>query len=163
MMIPGCWLIPRTIVDQAGKWDERLSLHDDGEFMCRVLLASKGNCFVEEAIVYYRQVSNSLSKQNKNLQAAKSALEVCKSYEKNALVIDNTPEVRTALAYNYTRFIYEFYPHHKELIEQAQDHIKCLGVTPPIVGGYQFQKLAQCIGFYNAIRLREIARRFKGK
>ena len=62
MMIPGCWLIPKPIIDKAGLWDERLSLHDDGEFMCRVLLASKGNVFVENTVVYYRQQGNSLSK-----------------------------------------------------------------------------------------------------
>jgi len=163
MMIPGCWLIPKNIIDKSGDWDERLSLHDDGEFMCRVLLASKGNVFVDDTIVYYRQVSNSLSKQNKSLKAANSALEVCKSYEKNTRLINDSLEVRIALAYNYSRFIYEFYPHHMEFIEQAQTHIKTLGVTPPIVGGHQFRKLAKCIGFYNAISFRELARKIKGQ
>tara|TARA_R110002012_G_scaffold220618_1_gene392270 strand:+ start:21225 stop:22163 length:939 start_codon:yes stop_codon:yes gene_type:complete len=162
MMIPGCWLIPQSVIKQAGPWDKSLSLHDDGEFMCRVLLASKGNVFVDDAIVYYRHVPNSLSKQNKSLKAVESALKVCKSYEENSLVVNNSIEVRTALAYNYSRFIYEFHPHHKALIKQAKAHIKSLRVPTPIVGGHQFKKLSRLIGFYNAIRIREITRRFKG-
>ena len=51
MMIPGCWLIPKAVIEKAGLWDERLSLHDDGEFMCRVLLASKGNMFRKHCCV----------------------------------------------------------------------------------------------------------------
>ena len=43
MMAQVGWLIPKPIIEKAGLWDENLSLHDDGEFMCRVLLASKGN------------------------------------------------------------------------------------------------------------------------
>ena len=113
MMIPGCWLIPKPIIDKAGLWDERLSLHDDGEFMCRVLLASIGNVFVENTVVYYRQVASSLSRQNQSYRAAKSALEVCESYRKQVLFVKDSPRVRQALAYNYKRLFMSFIPNIK--------------------------------------------------
>lgn len=161
MMIPGCWLIPRTVIDEAGHWDENLSLHDDGEFMCRVLLASKGNCFVEHTKVYYRQVSNSLSKQNKSLKAAKSALAVYRSYEKNLLKHKDDNESRFALAYNYCQLLYEFYPRHKAELEQARKYLKNLNVNPlPKVGSSTFKKLVNRLGFNNALIIIGIKRLF---
>ena len=156
MMIPGCWLIPKPIIDKAGLWDERLSLHDDGEFMCRVLLASKGNVFVENTVVYYRQLATSLSRQNQSYRAAKSALEVCESYRKSLLPLKDGPRVRQALAYNYRRFMYEFHPKHKDLLQQARQSIQTLDVKNlPLIGGENFKKLTKIVGFYNALSLRE--------
>ena len=156
MMIPGCWLIPKPIIDKAGLWDERLSLHDDGEFMCRVLLASKGNVFVENTVVYYRQLASSLSRQNQSYRAAKSALNVCESYRKSLLPLYDGPKVRQALAYNYRRFMYEFHPKHKDLLQQARQSIQTLDVKNlPLIGGENFKKLTKIVGFYNALSLRE--------
>ena len=156
MMIPGCWLIPKPIIDKVGLWDERLSLHDDGEFMCRVLLASQGNVFVENTIVYYRQLTTSLSRQNQSYRAAKSALEVCESYKKQVLFVKDGPRVRQALAYNYRRFMYEFHPKHKDLLQQAKQSIQTLDVKNlPLIGGENFKKLTKIVGFYNALSIRE--------
>ena len=156
MMIPGCWLIPKSIIDKAGLWDERLSLHDDGEFMCRVLLASKGNMFVENTVVYYRQSATSLSRQNQSYTAAKSALDVCESYKKQVLFVKDDLKVRQALAYNFRRFMYEFHPKHKDLLQQAKQSIQTLDVKNlTLIGGNNFKRLTKIIGFYNALSLRE--------
>ena len=116
MMIPGCWLIPKTIIEKAGLWNENLSLHDDGEFMCRVLLASKGNVFVENTVVYYRQSATSLSRHNQSYKAAKSALLVYKSYQKEILKFQDSKLTRRLLARNFSKFIYEYYPAHARLM-----------------------------------------------
>ena len=56
------WLVSRELTEAAGPWDPQLSLDDDGEYFCRVLLASMGTRFVPEAKVYYRRSgSGSLS------------------------------------------------------------------------------------------------------
>jgi glycosyltransferase involved in cell wall biosynthesis len=152
MMIPACWLIPKSIIEKAGLWDERLSLHDDGEFMCRVLLASKGQVFVENTMVYYRQVAGSLSRNNKSEKAAKSALGVFISYEKNILKHSNNQATRLAIAHNYRNFIYEFYPNHKDLIQKAENQLNGLGLESlPIVGGARFKQIAKLIGFKTAL------------
>ena len=48
------WLVSRELAEAAGPWDTRLLGDDDGEYFCRVLLASDGVRFVPEAKVYYR-------------------------------------------------------------------------------------------------------------
>ena len=158
MMIPGCWLIPKPIIDKAGLWDERLSLHDDGEFMCRVLLASKGNVFVENTVVYYRQQDNSLSRQHKSKKAAESALLVYKSYQQQILKFQDSKLTRRALARNFSRFVYEYYPAHAQLIKEAYREINELGVKPPLVGSPSFKLIQRIVGFKLAMRLTSIKR-----
>ena len=56
------WLISRDLTKAAGPWNTQLLVDDDGEYFCRVLLASTGSRFVPDGRVYYRRSgSNSLS------------------------------------------------------------------------------------------------------
>jgi glycosyltransferase involved in cell wall biosynthesis len=155
MMIPSCWLIPKAVIECSGLWNVNLSLHDDGEFICRVLLASKGNTFVKGTQVYYRQVKNSLSRNNKSFKAAKSALEVYKSYQQTILNKADTFMVKQALAVNYRTFIYQYHPNYKPLLLEAKSRIKVLEISKiPLVGGASFKRLSKCIGFNTALKLR---------
>ena len=158
MMIPGCWLIPKPIIDKAGLWNENLSLHDDGEFMCRVLLASKGNVFVENTVVYYRQQGNSLSRDHTSKKAAESAILVYKSYRQQILKFQDSKLTRRALARNFSRFVYEYYPAHAQLIKEAYREINELGVKPPLVGSPSFKLIQRIVGFKLAMRLTSIKR-----
>ena len=154
----GGWLIPKPIIDKAGLWDEQLSLHDDGEFMCRVLLASKGNVFVENTVVYYRQQDNSLSRDHTSKKAAESALLVYKSYQKEILKFQDSKLTRRALARNFSRFIYEYFPAHAQLINEAYREINELGVKTPLVGSPSFKIIQRIVGFKLAIGLTSIKR-----
>lgn len=49
------WLVSRELTEAAGPWDSRLLVDDDGEYFCRVLMASDGVQFVSGSKVYYRQ------------------------------------------------------------------------------------------------------------
>jgi glycosyltransferase involved in cell wall biosynthesis len=51
------WLTSRALAEAAGAWDTRLLSDDDGEYFCRVLLASRGVHFVADSKVYYRSVA----------------------------------------------------------------------------------------------------------
>src|SRR5208283_674809 len=48
------WLVSRELTQSAGPWNTRLRVNNDGEYFCRVLLASDGVRFVPDARVYYR-------------------------------------------------------------------------------------------------------------
>src|SRR5437870_7618103 len=48
------WLVSRELTEVAGPWNTQLLGDDDGEYFCRVLLASDGVRFVREAKVFYR-------------------------------------------------------------------------------------------------------------
>ena len=156
MMVPACWLIPRYIIENAGLWNEELTLHDDGEFMCRVLLKSKANVFVPDAKVYYRQVQNSLSRQNKSYESAKSYLYVAQSY-KRILSIRNDVPTKKTIARNFKIFIYEYHPKYRDLLDVAEREIVDLKISElPVVGGPSFIRIAKVIGFENALRLRAL-------
>jgi glycosyltransferase involved in cell wall biosynthesis len=64
MIQPNSWLVPKVIIDRAGYWNENLSLDDDGEFFCRVILASKGILYAPQSLNYYRKF-----KSNQNLSS----------------------------------------------------------------------------------------------
>src|SRR4051794_39929023 len=48
------WLVSRTLTEAAGPWNTKLLGDDDGEYFCRVLLASAGVRSVSDAKVFYR-------------------------------------------------------------------------------------------------------------
>ncbi len=48
------WLVSRELAKAAGPWDTRLQYDQDGEYFCRVLLASEGTRFVPGTGIYYR-------------------------------------------------------------------------------------------------------------
>ena len=45
------WLVSRELTDITGPWDTRLSLDDDGEYFCRMIVASHGIRFVPMCFV----------------------------------------------------------------------------------------------------------------
>jgi len=126
MMANSCWLVPSDIIKQSGIWDERLTLHDDGEFFCRVILNAKGIAFCESAKVYYRVAENSLSK-TYDRKAAESALNVYRSYKTHILMYEDSQRVRRALLNNFLQFIYQFHPQYLDLIEIAYNEARDLG------------------------------------
>lgn len=161
MMVPGCWLIPRQVVELAGLWNEKLSLHDDGEFMSRVLLNSKSIKFEEDAKLYYRQSEGSLSQQNTSKRAAESALAVYKLYAQHVLKIGNTKTVKEALARNFGRFMYEYSPEYPQLLQEAKAQIVKLGVKIPPLGSQSFQITQRIFGFHSALTILNFNRRHK--
>ena len=48
------WLVSRELTEAAGPWDVRLFRDNDGEYLCRVILAADKIKFVPEAKSYYR-------------------------------------------------------------------------------------------------------------
>jgi glycosyltransferase involved in cell wall biosynthesis len=56
------WLVSRELTKAAGPWDARLLNNDDGEYFCRVIVASDDIRFVPGAKVFYREAgTDSLS------------------------------------------------------------------------------------------------------
>jgi hypothetical protein len=126
-MTNSAWLVPRSVIEAAGPWDERLSLHDDGEFFCRVILKASGIHFCKEAISYYRKgISNSLSS-IRSERAVQSHLLVCQLYENHVLAHLNNAVTRQACANNYQYLVYEYYPYYPEIRAEASRRVAALG------------------------------------
>jgi glycosyltransferase involved in cell wall biosynthesis len=49
------WLTPASVIKKAGRWNEGLSVNDDGEFFCRAVLSAKGVINCEDSVSYYRK------------------------------------------------------------------------------------------------------------
>ena len=100
------WLVSRELTDAAGAWDTRLSLDDDGEYFCRVVLASDEIRFVPDAKVFYRQSGfdrlSSIGRSDKKLESQFLSINLHVSYLRS---LEESDRVRTAcLAYLQTRF-----------------------------------------------------------
>ena len=127
-MPPATWLVTRELTEAAGPWDERLSLDDDGEYFCRVILASDAIQFVPEGKVFYRKSGfSSLSSWDHSLKKLESQLRSMQAHVAYVRSLENSERVRAAcLNYLQIRFIH-FYPEQIALIEQLQQLAATLG------------------------------------
>jgi glycosyltransferase involved in cell wall biosynthesis len=128
------WLVSRELSDAAGPWNTAMLADDDGEYFCRVLLASDGVRFVPEAKVYYRApwvdtlsyVGKSRSKVDAHWLSIQLHIRYIRSLEDSA-------RVRNAcLRYLQTCLIY-FYPERSDIVEQVEHLARYLGgqLGPP--------------------------------
>lgn len=127
MMHPAAWLIPRCITDKSGFWDERLSLNDDGEYFCRVVLASEGVKFCHGARSYYRSgIENSLSGSQSH-KARESEFLSWELNTENLLNMENNSKAQKVCANIFQKFIYDVYPDAPDLRKKAQQKVQELG------------------------------------
>lgn len=149
------WLTPRAIIEKVGPWDESLLINQDGEFFCRVLLASSEIRFSESSFVYYRSGNSTSISQSISQRKAQSLLRSYHSYQEHILKVEDSERTRTALASRYRSFVYAFYDSYSELAEEARRAAIELGVKKlPMTGGVNFRTLAYLVGFDNAVRIR---------
>jgi glycosyltransferase involved in cell wall biosynthesis len=158
MIQTSCWLTPRTIIESIDGWNEDFKSNptDDSEFFTRVVLKSSKIIFDNTGRVFYRKPQSGNLSQTFNKDSIKSILYTYISYEL-ILDLDSTERVKIALANNYLKFIYQFYPMHSELLELAEEkfHGLNLGEMWP-VGGRNFKNIAKIIGFKKSLALRNI-------
>jgi glycosyltransferase involved in cell wall biosynthesis len=149
------WLTPRHIIQQAGSWNENLLINQDGEFFCRVLLQAESIKFCENCGIYYRsELENSITQSNiKSYSKAESLLASYLSYER-IRSIRNDEAVKKALGNNYLNFIYQYYSLFPDLSKKAEEYFYNLGFDKMwMVGGANFKRIANMIGFKNTLKL----------
>lgn len=149
----GMFLIPRALLDQAGGWDERLTLIDDFEFFTRLILASAGVVFTPEAMLYYRSaLAGSLSAQ-KSRRAWESACLSTKLGVGYLLARENSAATRRLSANMLQKLVYALYPAQEQLAGELLREIEQLGGSDlPPDGGPALKLLARIIGWRAALR-----------
>jgi glycosyltransferase involved in cell wall biosynthesis len=122
------WLVSRELTEMAGPWDTRLSLDDDGEYFCRVLLASSGVRFVAGARVFYRATGSArLSKIDLSRKKLESQLLSMKLHVDYLRSLEESERVRAAcVSYLQTWFIW-FHEENPELAEELRDLARQIG------------------------------------
>lgn len=122
------WLLSRELAESAGPWNTALLGDDDGEYFCRVLLASNGVRFVPEAKVYYRTSgSGSLSyigHSDKKMVAQWRSMELHIGYIRS---LEDSPRVREACVTYLQNWLFFFYPNRPDLVQKAEEMARSLG------------------------------------
>ncbi len=132
-MFPASWLVSRRLVDAAGPWNEALSLDDDGEYMCRLVAASRQVRFMPQAECYYR-IGNtgSLSSQRSDraLQSGFTSMRLC---IERLLALEDSERTRHACVRLLQDNLTHFYPEQADLVDQCRRLARKLGgdLTPP--------------------------------
>lgn len=156
MFQTSCYLVHRNLIYNAGKWLEGLKKNQDGEFFARLLLKADNIIFCDKAVVYYRTGDyDSVSKDNSETKVS-ALLYSFEEYMKNVLPVDDSLEMRTALAKNFSLFRYLYNGQYPVLSRKAKQHIHELGVKAPICGTKRVRQISGIIGFENFLLLRKL-------
>jgi hypothetical protein len=162
MMPNFAWLTPRAVIDRAGPWNERLSLNDDGEFFCRVALASSGIVFCGDARGYYRSSAGATLSRRRDGEALTSAFDAIALSCGRLLLHHDTPAARAACATHYQRFVFDAYPEVPALVTAAERRIAQFGGSELRIGGGRlFRFLSRWFGWKLAKRCQLAWRGFK--
>lgn len=148
-MANATWLTSRELADAAGPFDTTLAFDDDGEYFCRVLLASEGTRFVPGTGMFYRvsgtastsYIGTSDKKRESLLRSMKLHMQYLRSLEESE-------RVRQACLTYLQNWYVVFYPDRKDLIAELQALAKQLGgcLTPPRLGRH-YAWLTPIIGY----------------
>jgi glycosyltransferase involved in cell wall biosynthesis len=115
------WLTSRELAETAGPWDTRLLSDDDGEYFCRVLLASEGIRFVPGTGVFYRITgSNRLSFIGTSKKKKDAMLAGMKLHVQYLRSLEESERVRRACLTYMQNWYHNFYPERPDIAAELQ-------------------------------------------
>jgi glycosyltransferase involved in cell wall biosynthesis len=115
------WLTSRELSKAAGPWDTRLLSDDDGEYFCRVLLASGGTRFVPESKVFYRNTpSNRLGQIGRSDEKKEAMLLSMKLHIGYLRSLEESDRTRRACLTYMQNWLDNFYPERPDLVAELQ-------------------------------------------
>jgi len=127
-MQTGTWLVSRELTIDAGAWDTRLLLDNDGEYFCRVLLASDSIKFVPVAMTYYRMAGfSSLSNVGSSRCKLEARLISMRLHIQYLLSLEDSPRTRSACLTYLNNWYLHFLPDRHGLVEQLEKFALELG------------------------------------
>jgi glycosyltransferase involved in cell wall biosynthesis len=128
------WLVSRELTEAAGPWDKRLQWDDDGEYFCRVILASDGVRFVHRAKAFYRHTGGArlsyIGTSPEKLAALLLSLQLHIRYVRSQ---GDSERVRAACLKFLQRYLFYFDPDRPETMTELEDLARSLGgkLQPP--------------------------------
>ncbi len=122
------WLASRELSEAAGPWNLRMISDDDGEYFCRVMLASEGIKFVPDSRVYYRSVGtvrrSYVGRSNSKLEALWGSMQLHIAYLRS---VEDSARARAACIRYLQNYLIDFYPLRLDIVEQMRAVAKDLG------------------------------------
>lgn len=116
---PHAWLTPYSLVEEAGAWNEKLSVNQDGEFFARVLTNAQKIAYCPRATVYYRATQRGVSTK----ETSEKWWALLKSYRliyDSVTSVRDSDEVDRAFAVLYKHMAFNAYPEYKEVAREAE-------------------------------------------
>ncbi|GAA4084412.1 glycosyltransferase family 2 protein [Mucilaginibacter panaciglaebae] len=161
------WLIPKEIIDKAGPWNEELTIDDDGEYFCRIILGSKG-ILKTPGISYYRKYQDPdkivAYKQNKE-KLFKSALKAVLLKRDYLRSRTNNQYAQRAIHRQLMQLAVLFYIDQPALYQQVEKELKHYPAYKfkPVLGGRAINfisglfgwKVSKILQYYYAKMLRK--------
>lgn len=160
MMQPSAWLTPRCLIERIGRWDESLSLNDDGEFFARAVLAAGFVIYCQGARCFYRSGINASLSQRTDIRSLRSLYRSVERTIGYLLHTCDTHRCRTAAANAWNRLAWEIYPGLPRETRHALRQTRLLGGATrsmPMPG--KVRLLSRFIGWRLARRLQVTLRR----
>lgn len=115
------WLTSRELTEAAGPWDTRLLSDDDGEYFCRVLLASNGTRFVSDSKVLYRNTPSArlgqVGASDKKRDALLLAMKLHMTYLRS---LEDTERTRAACLTYMQNWLDNFYPERSDIVAELR-------------------------------------------
>jgi glycosyltransferase involved in cell wall biosynthesis len=122
------WLVSRELTEAAGPWDTSMISDDDGEYFCRILLASDGIRFVRDARVYYRSVGtlrlSYVGRSNRKLEALWRSMQLHIIYLRS---LEDSERVRAACIQYLQNYLIVFYPLRLDIAKDMRKVARELG------------------------------------
>lgn len=120
-MQTGTWLVSRELTLDAGPWDTRLLVDDDGEYFCRLLLASEAIKFVPVAMTYYRVSGfSSLSRVGASRPKLEALLMSMRLHIQYLRSLEDSPRTRSACRTYLNNWYLYFLPDRHGLVPQLE-------------------------------------------
>jgi glycosyltransferase involved in cell wall biosynthesis len=122
------WLTSRELTKAAGAWDVRLLGDDDGEYFCRVILASNGIRFVTGAKVFYRITPSTrlshIGQSDKKKDAQLLSMQLHVKYIRS---LEESERVRKACVTYLQNWMINFYPERSDIVQELERLATSLG------------------------------------
>jgi len=122
------WLVSRELTEAAGPWDAHLSVDDDGEYFCRVLLASDGVRFVPQSHVFYRMSGRRrLSHIGRSDRKIESQFGSMKRHIRYLRSLEDSERVQAACVRYLQAGLIHAYPERPDIVGEARRIAEELG------------------------------------
>jgi len=148
------WLVSRELAQAAGPWDTTLLGDDDGEYFCRVLLASDGVRFVSASRVYYRETDSSrlsyVGRSVRKLEAHFRSMQLHIGYLRS--LTDDEWTRKACLRY-LQRYLFYFYGELPSIVRQMESlAVEMGGTLSPPHARWKYRWIQKLFGWNAAKR-----------
>ena len=162
------WLIPRDVADEAGEWDPAVTQDQDGEYLARVLMASRGVRWEPEGRAYYRKFAHAGSvSRGRSAHHLRGRLQAVDSKLRHVLPRTSTANrahAAAGLARQYLDVAFHAYPAYPEVFREAEWKAQRLGGSDEAFHqGTRLRHIARLAGWKAASRLRYSLRTLKSR